>query len=203
MISRSEPQDKVVQSALWFAAQNIEIAPAFGIDADGCCGCRNRSCRMMGKHPMLQEEHTKGSSNPNEIRLWWRRRPSANLLVHTGRRNRLVVVDVDVRDGGLTNFARLLDRAPELLSGLTVRTGSGGLHVYFRSSESWPSGLDVVAPGIDLRGDGGFVIGPHSRHASGGIYSVEHPEGCSQIADLPASVATVLLEVVRSKASIS
>jgi len=121
----------------------------------------------------LQEDVTTGTRVPSEIQTWWRRRPTANLIVHTGRRSGLVVIDVDAREGGMEHFGQLCDRFFELAETFRVTTGSGGIHAYLRSDASWRSGMDVVSAGVDLRGEGGYVIGPGSRHISGRIYEAD------------------------------
>jgi len=56
---------------------------------------------------------------------------------------------------------------------LRVRTGSGGLHVYVRvSPELRVKSRNRVLPAVDIKADGGYVLAPPSRHASGGVYSI-------------------------------
>ncbi len=105
------------------------------------------------------------------IRAWWRRWPDANVGIRTGSVSSLVVVDVDPGHGGLDTVRRLHAEGP-LPEGLRVRTGSGGWHLYF----AHPGGVicnsagTALGPGVDVRGDGGYVIAPPSRHRSGGRY---------------------------------
>jgi hypothetical protein len=65
----------------------------------------------------------------------------------------------------------------DALDTLIVRTGSGGFHFYFlhpgfyvRCSKG--SERVSLAPGVDIRGDGGWVVGPGSPHKSGNAYYV-------------------------------
>lgn len=56
---------------------------------------------------------------------------------------------------------------------LRVRTGSGGLHVYVRVSPDLRiKSRNRVLPAVDIKADGGYVLAPPSRHASGGVYEV-------------------------------
>lgn len=78
----------------------------------------------------------------------------------TGERSGIVVLDIDIKNGGKGSLATLgsFPITPK------VRTGSGGLHYYFK----WP-GYPVKnfagkLPGVDLRGDGGFVVAPPTLH---------------------------------------
>jgi hypothetical protein len=41
------------------------------------------------------------------IERWWKRWPSANLGVPTGKKSAVVVLDVDLDDGGLESLAKL------------------------------------------------------------------------------------------------
>jgi hypothetical protein len=94
---------------------------------------------------------------------WWRRWPQALVGVPTGRRSGFVVLDVDVKDGR-NGFDTLADLGGAILPDTPmVHTRSGGVHIYFahidveiRNSVG-KYGLGV---GLDVRGDGGFVVVP-------------------------------------------
>lgn len=74
----------------------------------------------------------------------------------------LVVVDVDVKNGrdGIADLKHL----PDMPETYTVKTPSGGLHLYYRL----PPGVEVsnsarnLPAGIDVRGAGGYVLAPGS-----------------------------------------
>jgi hypothetical protein len=84
----------------------------------------------------------------------------------TGARSLLYVVDLDVKgsvDGIAAYRALGIPKA-----GIAARTPSGGGHAYYR----WPGGgwnntVAKIAPGIDTRGEGGYVIAPPSRNDIG------------------------------------
>ena len=159
--------------ALYFASLGIRVAPAFEVDHQGRCGCLNSACRRPGKHPLFQEDWSTASTDTAQIKSWWRRRPSANLLVQTGSRSKLLVIDADTRAGGIRSLEALQERFCELRNSFLVRSGSGGRHVYLHTSRRWRSGTDSVCSGIDVRGEGGYVIGPGSHHFSGVRYTAE------------------------------
>jgi hypothetical protein len=83
------------------------------------------------------------------------------------------VLDIDPRHGGEDSLARLIDRYGPLPENRIVQTGSGGLHIYL----AHPGGKvrnnvgQRLGDGIDIRGDGGYVIAPPSRHISGNAYA--------------------------------
>ena len=120
-----------------------------------------------GKHPFLQEQQDFGTSNLNIIEQWFNKDTNFNLLVHTGKRSSLVVIDVDLRDEGILSFEKIKRLYPEIKKTLTVKTGSGGYHYYFNTSENLSSGCNILGPGIDIRAERGYVIGPYSTHITG------------------------------------
>ena len=163
-----------LEGALMLASFGIEVAPAFGITTTGQCACRNPACHRPGKHAMLYEEIFTGSVNEDAIRAWWDRHPKANSMAHTGRRSRLFVIDIDGA-AGFASLGSLQDRHGALPPTFTVRSGSGGLHLYYRVgpiAPDLPSAMNVFGPGLDARGERGRVIGPGSHHASGGRYEI-------------------------------
>lgn len=89
-----------------------------------------------------------------KIRAWWAFNPDYNYGVAGG--DGWLIVDVDA---GKNGYASLLD--VDLPDTLTVRTPGGGLHLYYRGPDVANS-VDRVAPGIDIRSKGGYVVGPGS-----------------------------------------
>jgi hypothetical protein len=109
------------------------------------------------------------------VRQWWGRWPDANVAIRTGAVSGLVVLDVDPDHGGDQSLERVLDRFGPLPDGRLVRTGSGGRHFYFAHPGSLVRNDTgrLLGRGLDIRGDGGYVIAPPSRHVSGGSYVLE------------------------------
>ena len=110
------------------------------------------------------------------MQRWWRLWPSANIGIATGRESDLVVIDIDP-PAGEDSINALANKDRALPPTLTVRTGSGGSHLYFRHpGRSLPNttaripGFDEPLPGIDLRAENGYVVAPPSAHISGGKY---------------------------------
>jgi len=109
------------------------------------------------------------TARPNEIEAWWERWPEANVGVITGWVSAVVVVDIDPRHGGDANLAALEAEERALPQTVTSRSGGGGRHFYFaHPTHLVPS--RPLAAGIDLKGEGGLVVVPPSRHASGARY---------------------------------
>lgn len=91
--------------------------------------------------------------------------------IATGSRSGgIVVLDLDAKPGR-DGLAWARDKP--IPATFTVRTPSGGLHFYFAAPvDPVQNSSDKIAPGVDVRGEGGFVVGPGSRRADGGLYSV-------------------------------
>lgn len=101
-----------------------------------------------------------------------------NMGVITGKASDdLFVVDLDIHDGkdGVGWWNGLIAVEANGLEPETVsqRTGGGGRQVFFRAPEGWRPPTFKTAIGVDIRGDGGFVMAPPSMHASGKIYDFE------------------------------
>jgi hypothetical protein len=93
-----------------------------------------------------------------------------NIGIVTGAASGIVVIDVDA--GGEETLARLEREHGPLPPTVMARTGGGGRHIYFRHP-GVPVKNDVkkrLAPGVDIRGDDGFVVAPPSLHKSGNLY---------------------------------
>ena len=94
----------------------------------------------------------------------------------------IVVVDCDCREGkdGEANFRLLCQReGVELSTVPTASTPSGGRHFYFRQpiGERIANSAGALGVGIDVRGDGGFVVVPGACRSDGGTYVADHPAG--------------------------
>ncbi len=141
----------LVQAALARAAQGLPVFP----------------CVPGGKEPLTRRGHLDATTDPEQIRAWWTRWPTANIGIPTGERSGILALDVDLDKGGFESLEALTGEA-SLPDTYTVRTGGGGAHFYF----SYPPGSNVrnsagkLAPGLDIRGEGGYVIAPPS-HTTG------------------------------------
>lgn len=125
-----------------------------------------------GKRPLLPwTEFQRRIAGAAEIDAWYRAQLDANVAVVTGRLSDLVVIDVDPRHGGEASLARLQAAHGPLPVTAEVATGGGGRHLYFAHPPGELRNRAALAPGIDLRGDGGCVVAPPSRHKSGRTYA--------------------------------
>jgi putative DNA primase/helicase len=106
-----------------------------------------------------------------KIREWFTN-TSYNLGLATGWVSGIFVLDRDDRDGGATSLQALEAQYGVLPQTLTQTTGNGA-HYVFRQ----PLELDIksragnIAPGIDIRANGGYVVAAPSRHENGKLYT--------------------------------
>lgn len=127
------------------------------------------------------------TTDPARIRAWWRR-AACNIGIACGPSG-LVVLDLDIPGhgdrqaaagtaSGANRLADLCRQHGEAYPDgtLTVQTPSGGQHLYFRTPPDIriPNSAGKLAPLIDIRGAGGYVVGPGSR-TSQGRYAVSRP----------------------------
>lgn len=110
------------------------------------------------------------TTDQDTLRVWWEAEPLANVGVATG--NGLVVLDVDGAPGR-ESLDAIIEKIGDPPETILVETGGGGLHYWFRArdGEEYRNATRWRGwPGIDLRGDGGYVVAPPSRHKSGRNY---------------------------------
>lgn len=106
--------------------------------------------------------------NLNRVADWWREYPDANVGIATGRRSGLLVIDVDPRK--TTAWLESL-HALALPATFTVKTASGGWHLYLKSDDPRITLGANLLPGIDWRGNGGYVVAAGSV-VDGALYEI-------------------------------
>ncbi len=151
-------------------------------------------CERRGKKPLTEHGLKDASASEETIRTWWAHWPDANIGHPTGEQD---VLDVDgpTGEGAL---AELEAKHGKLPSTLTAKTGKGH-HLYFTANGTpLRNSTGKLGPGLDVRGNGGYVILPPSVHPSGARYEWT---GKEQVAPLPAWVAALLSESERPQAS--
>jgi hypothetical protein len=131
-----------------------------------------------------------------EVQAWFSGWPEAGIGIVTGAVSGLVVLDVDPRHGGEASLERLERQHGRLPATVECRSGGGGRHLYFAHPGALLRNKVGLAPGVDLRGDGGYVVAPPSLHASGVRYAWvrdRQPE-IADLAPLPGSVLRPAIE---------
>jgi hypothetical protein len=127
--------------------------------------------RTGDKRPLVRWEAFQ-HRHPSEAegRGWLRQWPGAGIAVVTGRISGLVVLDVDAGHGGDESLEKLEREHGALPTTVECRTGGGGRHLYYAHPGGLIRNKVGLAPGIDIRADGGYVVAPPSLHASGSRY---------------------------------
>jgi len=206
----------LVQHALELAQLGLRVFPLWWPRDEGCACRAGRACRQPGKHPRIQGWQQEATSDAARIRSWWAQWPMANIGVATGTisghpTGGILVLDIDAGSGGHESLAALeaahgeLPETVEVLTGRCSLEGIRGRHLYF-AHPGVPLGNSVqrLGPGLDLRCEGGLVVGPGSLHASGTTYEWEvahHPDD-TPLAEVPRWVLDhVLLAPRRGQVS--
>ncbi len=168
-VYKNEPDARrSVEVAVRYAAHGWPVVPLHAPGASGC-SCRRGECGSPGKHPRTARGLHDASTDHDRISAWWQRWPDANLGVVTGADSGLLVLDIDLPDGP-SSLARLEAEHAALPATCEQRTGSGGRQLLFAHPGHPVSNRTRLEPGIDVRGDGGYIVVPPSAHVSGGRY---------------------------------
>lgn len=112
------------------------------------------------------------TAEANMITGWWEHNPHANVGIACGKRSGIVVLDVDADHDGFESLAELAINYGALPETWTSKTGSGGRHIFFAYPEnaSIRNSAGKLGRGLDIRGDGGYVVAPPSIHPNGNRY---------------------------------
>jgi hypothetical protein len=176
----------LLDAALEYAAAGLAVLPCHS-PREGGCSCRRANCKELAKHPRTIDGLKSATCDEAQVREWWRRWPDANIGIATGAASGLVALDVDVEKGGAGTLAALERAHGKLPRTAQVLTGGGGWHYLFRHpGEDVRNSVGKLGAGLDIRGDGGYVIAAPSIHVSGRPYKWTRALAQSPPADLPA-----------------
>lgn len=186
-------ENERLAAALGYAARGWRVHPLHSIDG-GACTCQDAAaCESPGKHPRLTAWQDKATTDAAIIRAWWRQWPTANVGITTGAASGFIALDIDPRHGGDDGLRELQDEHGRLPATVESMTGGGGQHILFAHPGrhvKCRTGKDPVAgkPGVECKGDGGYIVAPPSNHASGNVYTWElsSEPGALPLAELPA-----------------
>jgi hypothetical protein len=174
----TETANLTLQRALEYAAAGIAVFPLHNV-FDGICSCRKGSeCQNKGKHPRwrkgdLESGVDSATTDEATIRSWFGKWENTNLAIAMGGVLRLIALDSDPRNGGDASIYDLVEAHGEAwLETHIVRTGGGGHHFLYRLPEGIEVHKSKIAPGIDVKAAGGYLVAPPSVHASGRMYEV-------------------------------
>lgn len=126
-------------------------------------------CLPKDKKPATRHGCKDATVDPDAILQWWCHEPRYNIAIATGQPSGIFVIDIDGLDAEceLRKLEAKHGELPATVEAITAR----GRHAYFR----WPenpvrNSAAKIGAGIDVRGDGGYVLAPPSVHPSGRRY---------------------------------
>ena len=105
-----------------------------------------------------------------EVRGWYQQHPQAGVGIVCGKVSGLIVLDMDPRNGGDQTLLDWAEKGWLLPQGPQAKTGGGGVHFYFKHPGGDIPTIPSLAPGIDLKAEGSYVVAPPSLHPSGRKY---------------------------------
>lgn len=165
-----------LEYALRYAALGWLVFPCHSI-TNGSCTCGEAKCTSPGKHPIRQlvSDGLKSARKTEAmIKAWWgpSNAPHANVAIRTGPESGFWVLDIDPPKGGEDSLEKLLEKYGGLPDTAEAITGSGGRHILFAYPEGRRIGSSTnkLGPGLDIRGEGGYIIAEPSLHISGQGY---------------------------------
>jgi hypothetical protein len=130
------------------------------------------------KRPLIEWKPFQSEKASEEQINEWFSKTEVNIGVVTGKISNLIVVDIDPRHGGT-------EEAFKDIQTVKSATGGGGWHYYFQYVEGVQNSANIK-PGIDIRGEGGYVVVPPSSHSSGKDYEwIIAPDTTDKLIPLP------------------
>lgn len=151
-------------------------------------------CLPNDKKPMVKWADM-ATTEENMIVGWWDTTPEANIGIACGKRSDIVVLDVDAGHDGYESLARLQEEHGRIPATPVCKTGSGGEHIFFKHP-----GIEIhnsagkLGRGLDVRGDGGYVVTAPSRHPNGNFYEWLVKPSQTELAEMPAWLVELLQE---------
>lgn len=163
--------DTLLDAALSYARAGWPVFPLHAPTEQGC-SCRKPGCKDVGKHPRTRNGLRDATTDEATIRARWGTWPEANIGIRTGPESGLLIADADA-DEGLASLDRLQEEHGLLPADTPlVQTGGDGTHAYLKypATMTIRNSVKTIAPGIDIRAAGGYVVAPPSLHVSGRRY---------------------------------
>jgi hypothetical protein len=165
-------ESKILKSALWYAAHDWPVFP----------------CRERGKEPLTEHGFKDATTDPEQIRAWWRRYPRANVAIAVP--DGYAVLDID----GPNGWAALEGAGYTVSSTARQQTGRGPGHEHhlFRL----PPGVRLsngatALVNVEIKTEGGYILAAPSVHPSGAIYRWLTLPLEENIADAPEWLLTI------------
>lgn len=149
-----------------------------------------------GKAPLTQNGCKDATTDKKQIEEWWNKHPNANIGIATGYISAgLLVIDLDIdEDKGINGYDTLKrwevvhGKLPDSWQSIT---GRGGYHLFYWSLELIYNRVKIME-GIDIRGEGGYIVAPPSIHPNGKRYEWEQSPDEFELVEAPDIVLAFL-----------
>lgn len=131
----------------------------------------------------------------NMLYGWLEQYPDMNIGLATGKRSGVFVLDVDAGHDGFQSLDELEKKYGSLPKTPTVQTGGGGRHYFFKHPNVEIRNVQnsgKLGKGLDVRGDGGYVVAAGSIHSSGNQYKWIVQPSINELADAPEWMVKIL-----------
>lgn len=135
--------------------------------------------KYKAKTPLTKNGFKDATTDVKQIQKWWNENPKANIGIATGKvSGNVFVIDLDKDDDkGVDGYHTLKDWErdnAELPVTINSITGRGGYHYFYKASKNVSVQSRIaLMDGIDIRGEGGYIIAPPSIHPNGNAYEWE------------------------------
>jgi putative DNA primase/helicase len=164
----------LLPTAKEYASRGWQVLPLFGVLGSHCT-CSTEPCGCIGKHPLTWDGLKSATTDAEQIAFWWTCHHTLNVGVATGECSGIFVLDIDINSAkhGDVSLSQLEAQHSPLPPTVEAITGSGGRHLIFKHpgfTVANKQNSGSLGHGIDVRGDGGYIVAPGSRHKSGGVY---------------------------------
>jgi putative DNA primase/helicase len=178
---------ELFDAARWYARRGMAVFPLhYPVERDGglWCSCGSPHLKEDGtpdgnraKHPYAMRAKRgllDATTDLRQVERWWGPGTPYNIGLRTGACSGIIVIDVDPRHGGDVTLTELEERNGSLPETRRHITGSGGQHILFlHPGRTIKNNVGTkLGPGLDIRGDGGYIVAPPSRHITGRLYLV-------------------------------
>lgn len=197
---------KMAIAALWYAENGLPVFPLAWRPKGGGCSCGRADCSAKGKHPMIPGGFHSATKDPAIIKSWWAAWPDANIGLPTGPVSGLWVLDIDPKHGGDETLDNLILEYGRFTDAAAVQiTGGGGKHLAFKwTGAPIRNSAGKIGPGIDVRGEGGYIVVSPSLHSSGRRYiwdGIGNTKGLLHLTAAPAWLVELVMDRAPAKVS--
>ena len=151
-------KEETLEAALWYVKHGYSVIPIVP----------SNKIPPKGFHV---EQFRKRLATEAEIKGWFDTEPNYNIAVVTGELSGVCVVDFDTHKPSY-DPAIAYDYFGDYDNVPTASTPRGGRHLWFKYPEDKKLTINTEAvPGIDFRGEGGYILVPPSKNGTGNPYA--------------------------------